>query len=134
MAVLYEVEGPIARLTIDRPEAANSVFVEMALKNAESIRAFVAEDGARVLVVTGSGERAFCAGGAIESLDVCADHEEARRSGPLGFARQDPGKPTIAAVNGHCYGVGLSSLYGATSVSPPRTRPSARSIGRGASL
>ncbi len=125
MSVLYEVERPIARLTIDRPDAANSVTVEMALEIASSIRAFAAEDEARVLIVTGSGERAFCAGGAIETLDVCADHEEAHRSGPLGFARQDPGKPTIAAVNGHCFGAGLSSLYGATSVSPPRTRPSA---------
>jgi enoyl-CoA hydratase len=107
MSVLYEVDAPIARLTINRPEAANSVTVDMALEIARSIRAFADEDEARVLVVTGSGERAFCAGGAIETLDVCADHEEARRSGPLGFARQAPGKPTIAAVNGYCFGGGL---------------------------
>ena len=107
MSVHYAVEGPIATLTIDRPDAANSVTVEMALEIAESIRAFAAEDAARVLIVTGNGERAFCAGGAIETLDVCADHAEARRSGPLGFARQDPDKPTIAAVNGHCFGGGL---------------------------
>ena len=44
-----------------------------------------------------------------------AERQQADRAGPLGFARLDPGKPTIAAVNGHCYGGGLESACGATS-------------------
>jgi enoyl-CoA hydratase len=43
----------------------------------------------------------------VEMALAIADHAQADRAGPLGFARLDPGKPTIAAVNGHCYGGGL---------------------------
>jgi enoyl-CoA hydratase len=107
MAVRYEVTDGIARMTLDRPQAANSVTLEMALEIAAGIGRFAVDDAALVLVITGSGDRAFCAGGAIDTLPRCADHAEASRSGPLGFARLDPGKPTIAAVNGHCFGGGL---------------------------
>jgi enoyl-CoA hydratase len=107
MAVRYEVIDAIARMTLDRPEAANSVTVDMALAIAACVERFATDDEARALVVTGSGDRSFCAGGAIETLPECADHAQAEHSGPLGFARLDPGKPTIAAVNGHCFGGGL---------------------------
>ncbi len=107
LAVRYEVLDDIARLTLGRPEAANSVTIEMALEIVAAVDRFASDDDARVLIVTGAGERSFCSGGAIETLPKCADHAEARRAGPLGFARLDPGKPTIAAVNGHCFGGGL---------------------------
>jgi enoyl-CoA hydratase len=106
-SVLYEVNGTIAQLTLERPDAANSVTIEMALEIAAAVDRFTADRTARALVVTGAGKRAFCAGGAIETLPECAAHAEARRAGPLGFAKLEPGKPTIAAVNGHCFGGGL---------------------------
>lgn len=61
----------------------------------------------RALVVTGAGERSFCAGGDVTRLLEITDHAQADRAGPLGFARLEPGKPTIAAVNGHCFGGGM---------------------------
>lgn len=105
--VVVERSGPITTLRLNREGAANAINVEMALAIAEAIHAFAADDSARVLVVTGTGDRAFCAGGDLNELLEITGHVQADRAGPLGFARLDPGKPTIAAVNGHCYGGGL---------------------------
>jgi enoyl-CoA hydratase len=105
--VVVERSGPVSTLRLNREEAANTINVEMALAIAEAISAFAADDSTRVLVVTGTGDRAFCAGGDLNELLEITDHGQADRAGPLGFARLDPGKPTIAAVNGHCYGGGL---------------------------
>jgi len=95
------------QLTLDRPEAANAVSVEMALQIADAVDSFAANDSARVLIVTGAGERSFCAGGDVAQLLEMTGHAQADRAGPLGFARLDPGKPTIAAVNGYCFGGGM---------------------------
>ncbi|HUA45801.1 MAG TPA: enoyl-CoA hydratase-related protein [Solirubrobacteraceae bacterium] len=107
MSILVEHIDGVTQLTLNRPEAANSITVEMALEIAAAIDSFAAEENARVMVITGAGERSFCAGGDVSSLLEICGHEQADRAGPLGFARLDPGKPTIAAVNGHCYGGGL---------------------------
>lgn len=105
--VLVDRLGPVVQLTLNREQAANAVTIDMALAIAAAIDEFAADDGARVLVVTGAGDRSFCAGGDVTQLLEITDHPEADRAGPLGFARLEPGKPTIAAVNGHCYGGGL---------------------------
>jgi enoyl-CoA hydratase len=107
MSVVVEQFGPVTQITLDRPGKANAVTVEMAVATAEAIDAFAADESARVLVITGAGERSFCAGGDLASLLDITGHAHAHRAGPLGFARLDPGKPTIAAVNGHCFGGGL---------------------------
>ena len=105
--VAVERLGPVTTLTLNREGSANAINMGMALAVAEAIDAFGADEGARVLVVTGAGGRSFCAGGDLSELLEITDHRQADRAGPLGFARLDPGKPTIAAVNGHCYGGGL---------------------------
>jgi enoyl-CoA hydratase len=102
-----EQSGPVTTLRLKREAAANAINVEMALAIADAIDSFAADDGARVLVVTGTGDRAFCAGGDLNEMLEITGHAQVDRAGPLGFARLDPGKPTIAAVNGHCYGGGL---------------------------
>ena len=107
MSIVVEQFGPVTQLMLDRPGAANAINIEMAIGIAEAIDAFAADKNARVLVVTGAGERSFCAGGDLTRLLEVTDHAQADRAGPLGFARLDPGKPTIAAVNGHCFGGGM---------------------------
>lgn len=106
-AIIVKQLGPVTQMTLNRPEVGNSINVEMALRIAEAIAQFTADADARVLVVTGAGERSFCAGGDLNELLEITEHAQADRAGPLGFARLDPGKPTIAAVNGHCYGGGM---------------------------
>jgi enoyl-CoA hydratase/carnithine racemase len=107
MSIEIEHFGHVTQLTLDREEAANAISIEMALGIAEAIDAFSADTSALVLVVTGAGERSFCAGGDLTELLGLTEHAEADRAGPLGFARLEPGKPTIAAVNGHCFGGGM---------------------------
>jgi len=105
-AVLYESRGSAALITINRPERRNAVDGATAADLHEAYLRFEADDGARVLVVTGSGEAAFCAG-----ADLKATHSMAGRlmseEGPMGFTRLTPSKPTIAAISGYCLAGGL---------------------------
>jgi enoyl-CoA hydratase len=104
--VIYERIGAAAVATIDRQERRNAIDGPTAELLTEAYRRFVADDEARVLVMTGGGELAFCAGAdlkAIESFAPRLDLED----GPLGFTRLISPKPTIAAISGWCLAGGL---------------------------
>jgi enoyl-CoA hydratase len=105
--LLVEQRGPVTLITLNRPEAHNSITAGMAVGLAEGIDAFAADDTARVLVITGAGERAFCSGANLKDVDELMRHPHTERAGPIGFAKLDPGKPTIAAVNGYCFAGGM---------------------------
>jgi len=105
--LLVEQRGAVTLFTLNRPEAHNSITAGMAVSLAEGIDAFAADDSARVLVITGAGERAFCSGANLKDVDELMRHPHTERAGPIGFARLDPGKPTIAAVNGYCFAGGM---------------------------
>jgi enoyl-CoA hydratase len=104
--VRYERTGAAAVLTIDRPERRNAVDGPTAEKLAEGYRAFEADDEARVLVLTGGGDIAFCAGADLKAIDTLSTRIP-DRAGPLGFTRLTPSKPTIAAISGWCLAGGL---------------------------
>jgi len=105
--LLVDRRGPVTLITLNRPEAHNSITAGMAVGLAESVDAFAADDSARVLVITGAGEAAFCSGANLKDLDGLLRHPHTERAGPIGFAKLDPGKPTIAAVNGYCFAGGM---------------------------
>jgi enoyl-CoA hydratase len=94
--VHYERRGAAALLTIDRRERRNAIDGPTAAALLEGFTAFSADDGARVLVVTGS-DVAFCAGADLKAITTL-DPDAA--GGPLGFTRLASPKPTIAAVSG----------------------------------
>lgn len=96
-AVIVKQLGPVSQMELNRPDVGNSITVEMALHIAEAIAQFTADTDARVLAVTEAGERSFCAGGDLNELLEITEHAQADRAGPLGFARLNPAKPTIAA-------------------------------------
>jgi len=105
--LLVEQRGAVTVVTLNRPEAHNSITAGMAVGMAETIDAFAADDSARVLVVTGAGDRSFCSGANLKDVDGLLHHAHTERAGPIGFAHLDPGKPTIAAVNGYCFAGGM---------------------------
>ncbi|MEX2245593.1 MAG: crotonase/enoyl-CoA hydratase family protein [Dehalococcoidia bacterium] len=103
MPVHYERTGAAAVLTIDRPDRRNAVDGPTAESLREGFRRFVEDDSARVLVVTGAGGHAFCAGADLKAMSNPVMAPE----GPMGFTRLVSPKPTIAAVEGWCVAGGL---------------------------
>lgn len=99
-AVLYEVADGIAWLTINRPEARNALSKAVRDGLWEGVRAFNADDHARVLVVTGAGPKAFCAGGDLKEMADDALRVPPPDFVPLFGRNVEVPKPTIAAVNG----------------------------------
>ena len=104
--VKYERIGAAAVLTIDRQHKRNAVDGPTAEKLKAGYESFVADDDARVLVLTGAGGVSFCAGADLKAIDTLAPRM-ADPAGPLGFSRLTPPKPTIAAIGGWCLAGGL---------------------------
>jgi enoyl-CoA hydratase len=111
----YRREGAAAVLTIERPERRNAVDRETAEELLAGYQRFEADDEARVLVVTGAGGVAFCAGADLKALsevgpnppeDLVTGYID-RPEGPMGFTRLTASKPTIAAISGWCLAGGL---------------------------
>ncbi len=106
-SVVYESTAGIAWLTIDRPEASNALDAGVREGLWAGFRRFNEDDSALVLVLTGSGERAFCAGADLK--EMASDKLEVP---PPDFLPHlgvniDVPKPTIAAVNGAAYAGGF---------------------------
>jgi enoyl-CoA hydratase len=102
--VRYERSGAAAVVTIDRRERRNAVDGETAAALLAAYERFAADGGARVMVLTGSGPEAFCAGADLKALETLDPDAPA---GPMGFTRLTPVKPAIAAVRGWCVAGGL---------------------------
>jgi enoyl-CoA hydratase/carnithine racemase len=114
--VRYEVDGAVARVTIDRPERHNAMSFQVMEELGQAFEMARKDDTVRVVVLTGAGERAFCAGadlGGIGSNVGPARMHEAR-GGPAALFKTlwQLGKPTIARVRGYClaggFGLALS--------------------------
>jgi enoyl-CoA hydratase len=101
--VRYERVGAAAVLTIDRPARRNAVDGATARALRQGFDDFESDPGARVLVLTGAGGEAFCAGADLKALDLDVDDP----AGPMGFSRLAASKPTIAAIDGWCLAGGV---------------------------
>ena len=101
--VRYERQGSAAVLTIDRPDRRNAVDGATAAALRAGLEDFEADADARILILTGAGGEAFCAGADLKAIDLDVDHP----AGPMGFTRLTPSKPTIAAIDGWCLAGGL---------------------------
>jgi len=104
--VRYERVGAAAVLTIDREHRRNAVDAATAERLREGLDAFEADADARVLVLTGAGDVAFCAGADLKAIETFGQRLD-DPAGPLGFTRLTPTKPTIAAIGGWCLAGGL---------------------------
>ena len=105
-----EVDGPVAILTLDRPDQLNAFSGAMGRSLTAALRAADADDAVRVVVLTGAG-RAVCAGADFSggSGVFGAPTKDTFSSDPLDdFHPWDVRKPVIAAINGHAVGLGLT--------------------------
>ncbi len=105
-AVAYERRGAAALITIDRQHRRNAVDGATAAALHEAYLRFEADEGARVLVLTGAGGVSFCAGADLKATDTMAPRLMSEE-GPMGFTRVTSSKPTIAAISGFCLAGGL---------------------------
>src|SRR3954467_6113837 len=99
----YERVGAAAVMTIDRPERRNAIDAAAAAAFREGLKEFEADEGARVLVLTGAGGQAFCAGADLRAMNLDVSNPD----GPMGPTRLTPSKPAIAAVDGWCLAGGV---------------------------
>src|SRR3954464_13982924 len=104
--VTYERRGAAAVITIDRQERRNAVDGPTAELLGEAYERFEADDEARVMILTGAGGVAFCAGADLKAIDTFGPRLF-NDEGPLGFTRRIASKPTIAAIGGWCLAGGL---------------------------
>ena len=104
--VTLERVGAAAVLAIDRQERRNAVDGPTADALERAFHDFEADDEARVLVVTGAGGVAFCAGADLKAIDSFGPRLMSE-AGPFGFTRLTASKPTIAAISGWCLAGGL---------------------------
>jgi enoyl-CoA hydratase/carnithine racemase len=109
--VLYSVEAGIARLTINRPERRNALSWSVVGELRRRVAECRDDADARVLVLTGAGDRAFCAGADLSGMAEGAGHldlHDARGDLALLFGDLwDLGKPTIARVRGYALAGGM---------------------------
>jgi 2-(1,2-epoxy-1,2-dihydrophenyl)acetyl-CoA isomerase len=114
--ILYERRGPVAIITLNRPQKLNAWTRSMEPEFIDAVNRTAADPQLAALVVTGAG-RAFCAGGDIsgwsgelEARGGAAErstlvYQEGSPEVPIALSR---GKPVIAAINGPAIGVGLT--------------------------
>ncbi|MBI4728197.1 MAG: enoyl-CoA hydratase/isomerase family protein [Acidobacteria bacterium] len=116
MTVRTERIGHVLAVTIDRPEARNALSPEMSRALAEAWASFRDDGELRAAVLTGAGDKAFCAGADLKrigehyrSMTPVERLERGEQEPGLGGLTRnlDPGKPVIAAVNGACLAGGL---------------------------
>ena len=105
--VRFSVDGHVATLTLDRPRKLNAVTPEMTERIRELADRVNTELEIRVLVLTGAGDRAFCAGSDIRELDTYDTPWQFRDRPDYCDAVRGIRKPVIAAVNGYAFGGGL---------------------------
>jgi enoyl-CoA hydratase len=105
-AVSYERRGSAALITLDRQHRRNAVDGPTAAALHQAYLRFEDDAGARVLVLTGAGDVAFCAGADLKATETMADRLMLPE-GPMGFTRLTPSKPAIAAISGFALAGGL---------------------------
>lgn len=115
MTIRFDLADHVARITIDRPERMNSFDDETHVAFSQAIDRVQDDDDVWVAVITGAGERAFCAGRDLKwtaAMNAASPEERAASAARMASAtrlqdRFDVVKPLIARINGFALGGGL---------------------------
>ncbi|MDH6116522.1 2-(1,2-epoxy-1,2-dihydrophenyl)acetyl-CoA isomerase [Kitasatospora sp. GAS204A] len=120
-SVLYELDGPLAVITINRPEAMNALDVPTKVALRDTVTEAAADPAVRAVLLTGAGDKAFCVGQDLkEHLGLLKRADEtgepplktvAEHYNPLVRALAGMRKPTVAAVGGVAAGAGASLAF-----------------------
>jgi len=109
--LLYEVSGGVATLTLNRPEQRNALSAQLLDELVDGLRTARDDDQVRAVVLTGSGDKAFCAGADLGGFagDAALVDKHLANDRFLDFFRLMPrlGKPSLCAANGHVLAGGL---------------------------
>ena len=108
--VLFSLEGPVARLELSRPERINAVNISMRDELFEALRAFDDDPMLKVAILSGRGERGFCAGADLIEFGTAPSLVSAhlsRRKRDLWGLMAGMRKPLVAAVHGYVIGAGV---------------------------
>jgi 2-(1,2-epoxy-1,2-dihydrophenyl)acetyl-CoA isomerase len=121
--LLEEHNGPISRLTLNRPERLNALNVRIGVELLHALEDCDRDSGVRVVILTGSG-RAFCAGDDLRGMSEPGEPDR-RFADPIKQYVQGEGrwpviitrmrtlsKPIIAMINGHAHGAGFNLALG----------------------
>ena len=103
--IIYEEDGPIGTITLNRPDDGNMFTVEMCHEIRDCINAIRRETRTRVIVITGAGEKFFCIGGEHDPM-TSLDQSQVLPIIDVYQAIDTIPKPVVAAVNGFAVGGG----------------------------
>ena len=108
--VLYEKKGAVAHVVLNRPAAMNAFNIQMRDDLWEVLTAVEADPEVRVVLLSGAGERGFCAGADLHEFGTAPSQDAARRArrsrDVFGRLARLP-KPAVAALHGHVIGSGV---------------------------
>jgi enoyl-CoA hydratase/carnithine racemase len=109
--VLVEKSGAQCRITLNRPDKRNAINEALIAGVSDGLKAAAADPQVRVVVLTGAGDKAFCAGGDLSPSGFNLDFSQPRTAyGDLLRLSQRFPLPIVAAVNGHCVAGGMGLL------------------------
>jgi len=116
-AVLYACKDHVARITINRPEARNALSAEVIEGLHEALARADRDPDARVVVLSGAGDKAFSAGGDLggsgfQQKSMVERHHERRGFADLFRVMNGLGRPIIARVRGYCLAGGFGLALG----------------------
>ena len=115
--LLLQQEGPVATVTVNRPEKLNALNKEAKRELSECFLSLRDDPSVAVVILTGAGEKSFVAGTDIAELSALTKEsgEEFARAGQEVFSLiENLGKPVIAAVNGYALGGGCELALACT--------------------
>lgn len=123
MTITYSVSDHVAKLTLNRPERYNALDLETMELFGKTLMQFRDDPDAWALIITGAGEKAFCAGADLTGTTPPAEPfaSSLLGGGPVNDAmyirhmqisRLNITKPMIAAINGHAFGGGMEIALG----------------------
>lgn len=113
--LLAEDRAPVRTVTINREQARNAINPLVMKELIAALDAAKADDAVRVVVLTGAGEKAFCAGGDLgggSGGGAVAQHFDRTLLGRLFETMRALGKPIVARLNGHALGGGFGLALG----------------------